>query len=167
MTTLNDLFPSKYLKASDIPEEEDLAVTITHLTREELGRDEKKESKPIVYFQEVEKGLVLNTTNGKTIANLYGPKVEDWYGKRIALFVDEVEAFGERVPAIRVRLKVPAEVTDRAAKLAKYEQLRDKGATLRMTHRLVLQPLPEDATEADIVAAGKELRAAIAEAENF
>jgi hypothetical protein len=39
------------------------------------------------------------------IGELYGQDTDDWMGKKIGLYVTEVEAFGKRGPAIRVKAK--------------------------------------------------------------
>lgn len=104
---INNAFPSKYLKSGDIPEDADLVLTIREVISENVGQGEEAEQKPIVYFQEQEKGLVLNKTNATAIANLYGPETDGWTGKRIGLFATEVDFAGKQTLALRVRLKAP------------------------------------------------------------
>jgi hypothetical protein len=102
---INDAFPSKYLKASDLPDEGSQAFTIEKIEIEEIGRN--KEKKPVIYFEEGHKGLVCNKTNARTIAKLLGSEdSDDWTGKIISLFRAEVEFGGEMVESIRVRPKV-------------------------------------------------------------
>src|SRR3990172_11096601 len=102
---INNLFPSKYLKSGDL--EEDLTLTIKSITQENIGQGEKQEVKPILYFSETEKGMVLNKTNCTTIANLYGPETDAWPGKRITVFATEVDFAGKQTLALRVRMKQP------------------------------------------------------------
>lgn len=103
MAKLNDLFPSSYLKAADI-EGHSPIVTIASIQVEELGQDEAKEKKPVLYFEGKERGLVLNHTNANTIALITGSEETDqWVGKRIKLFVEIVPFKGKAVKAIRVR----------------------------------------------------------------
>jgi hypothetical protein len=54
---IDQAFPSKYLKASDLPED-GVAVpfTIKEVTTEEIGRD--KQLKPVILLQGQEKGFV-------------------------------------------------------------------------------------------------------------
>ena len=102
------LFPSKYLKAGDL-RGKDVTVTIADIEpRHELKTERGSEEKPLMSFRGAKKGLVLNKTNAKTIAKLYGPEVTEWIGKPITLYAAEVPAFGEVVEAIRVRQKRPA-----------------------------------------------------------
>lgn len=104
---INDQFPSKYLKASDIPEDENLIVTMVNVTVEKLGQEEDQDVRPVLYFEETEKGLVLNKTNSETITGLYGPETNDWRGRKIALYATEVAFKGKQTMAIRIRLKKP------------------------------------------------------------
>ncbi len=101
-------FPSKYLSANaDIPEEGDLVLTIKHVEIETVGQGAKAAEKPVLYFNEVGKGLVLNKTNAGTIGKLYGAETDAWTGKPVALFSTEVPFEGKQVLAIRVRVKAP------------------------------------------------------------
>lgn len=104
---ISELFPSRYLKAADLDGDE--VFTAESLNQEELGDD----TKPVLYFEEMEKGLVLNRTNANTTASLYGQDTEygkdteDWVGKRITLFATEVDFRGQQTLAIRVRMLPP------------------------------------------------------------
>lgn len=105
---INNAFPSKWLKSGDIPEGSDLVLTIKSVGMETVGQGDDAEQKPIVYFTDTDKGLVLNKTNANAIAGLYGPETAGWAGKRIALFATEVQYGSQMTLAIRVRLKAPA-----------------------------------------------------------
>lgn len=103
----NEVFVGKYLKADDLPDE-GMPVTIDHVVVEEVGGAEKKESKPVIYFQETEKGLVCNLTNWKSIEKVTGEgDTDNWTGHLITLYATEVEFKGDTVMSIRVRLKAP------------------------------------------------------------
>lgn len=107
MPKLGDLFPSNYLKSSDFSEEEDTIYTIKELKSQTLGQGKDAEDKYVMYFDEVTKGMVLNKTNAKVIATLYGDDTDDWEGKKIALYLTEVEFNGETMLGIRVRKRTP------------------------------------------------------------
>lgn len=96
---INDAFPSKYLKASDLQGGQP-TVTISHLTVEEVGDGEKK---PVVHFVGKEKGIVLNKTNATNIGDAYGPDTDEWTGKKVTLFATWVDFQGRSVEAIRIR----------------------------------------------------------------
>ena len=102
MPKLNDMFPSNYLKAVEI--EDDLPVTIHSIKQEQIGDDEKF----IVYFNELDKGLVLNKTNAETISQVVGSDdTDDWPGHSITLFVTTVTFQGKPTEAIRIKLRKP------------------------------------------------------------
>ncbi|HLE35670.1 MAG TPA: hypothetical protein VI699_00835 [Candidatus Acidoferrales bacterium] len=98
---IKDSFPSKWLKADDL--EGDMNLTIKGVEQEMLDDGPK----PVVSFREIEKGLVLNKTNARTIAKLYGVETGAWAGKTITIFPTQVDYRGEQVAAIRVRVAAP------------------------------------------------------------
>lgn len=108
MPEINDLFPSKWLVAADL-EGKPCVLTIKKIEIETMkGRDGKAdEIKPIVFFEEAEKGMVCNKTNATTISKLYGTNTDDWIGERITLFPTKVTWGKELVDAIRVDTVLP------------------------------------------------------------
>ena len=104
--TYDELFPSPYLKHDDIGDG-DKILTISQFDFEPIGED--NEMKGCLYFNEVDKKLVLNKTNASTITDIYGKKLDGWTGKRIALYKTEVPFAGKMVKAIRVRIDPPVE----------------------------------------------------------
>ena len=106
---INEIFPSKYLKAHDLLNDGDLIVTISDFVIEVVGNDQLT-SKPVLYFRELPmKGLILNKTNANTIADLYGEDTEDWIGKKITLYSCEVTFDDKTSLGIRVRPNPPVE----------------------------------------------------------
>jgi hypothetical protein len=100
---INSAFPSKYLKAADA-EETDLILTIAKVKLESIGQGSKQEQKPVVYFIEVDKGMVLNKTNANMISNIAKSEdTDDWTGVKIKLIATEVEFQGDLVQSLRVR----------------------------------------------------------------
>ena len=98
---IDSAFPSKYLKASDIGENQPV-VTIDRIAVEPVGRDQ--EMKPIVYFVGKTKGIVLNKTNAKLISNIAKSEdTDDWTGIKVRLIATEVEFQGDLVMSLRVR----------------------------------------------------------------
>ena len=100
---VKDLFPSRYLKTE--VGGDDLIVTIEKVNMVEIGN--KREQKPVVYFKETPKVIVLNITNGNTLARLYGPKVANWVGKKISIYTIDLEVQGTPQTGVRIRLKTP------------------------------------------------------------
>lgn len=95
-------FPSKYVCAEDL-NGQDAPVTIERIGIEEMPNGDG-EQKPVLYFTGCRKGLVLNKTNAKRIAQMYGNDTNAWIGHEIVLYPSETDLRGETVPCIRVRL---------------------------------------------------------------
>ena len=109
MTTVNEAFPSKYLRAADL-QNRTIKLKMDKVIFEEVGQD--KEKKPILHFAGVEKGLVLNKTNATTIGSIHGQELEGWIGKEIELFEQMVPFQGQNVAAIRCRAVPETVVAD-------------------------------------------------------
>jgi hypothetical protein len=98
---IDDLFPSRFLKATELPEGE-LPVQIDYVQTEEMQKG--GEEKPVVYFVGGKKGLVLNKTNKDTIKEVFGGETDGWRGKNVVLYTTTVTMQGRQVLAIRVRV---------------------------------------------------------------
>lgn len=94
---MNDAFPSKWLKASDI--EGDMRVSIASVTMEDVGDDDRK---PVVWFNEYDKGMVLNKTNANNVSALYGADSDNWIGKPMTLATAMVDFQGKSMRALRL-----------------------------------------------------------------
>jgi hypothetical protein len=100
---INQVFPRKYAIGQDIDGKQP-TLAIRAVTLEQMG--ESHEKKPVIWFTGAKKGVVLNKTMARAIAELYGPETDSWTGKYVTLYADLVKAFGEDHLAIRV--KAPA-----------------------------------------------------------
>ena len=99
-----------YLGAWDVPDDGDLILTIDHAERNEVQNERGKETKTVLYFKEDYKPMILNKVNPDSISKALGStKLEDWEGKRIAIFSEKVNAFGGVKDALRVRPYPPKE----------------------------------------------------------
>lgn len=102
---IGSAFPSKYLKASDIPESQFVTVQINHVEIENVaGSGDPEDDKPVLYFIGKQKGMVLNKTNSNAISTAYGYETDDWQGKTVQLYATETEFQGKRVPCLRVKV---------------------------------------------------------------
>lgn len=100
MATLNNLFPSNYLKADDLDGER--IVTIERVEMELVGKD--KESKAVAYFEGEPKGLILNKTNAVAISAISGSQdTDDWPGAQMVLVIAAVDFRGTLTNAIRIK----------------------------------------------------------------
>lgn len=95
---VNEIFPSKYLKASDLKNSE-YTVRITNWSIEKLGED----SKLMLQFAGAKKGIICNKTNADTLTHLYGPDTDEWIGKEITLYPAMVKFGATMTEAIRMR----------------------------------------------------------------
>lgn len=116
-------YNSNYLNSSDLPVGKDLVLTVTHTTQE-LAKTADAKIKNFLHFKEPGiKPLLLNKENGKIAKKLAGGSnnILDWKNFKVALYIkNNVEAFGERVDAIRIRPMAPvAKKVDNAAALEK------------------------------------------------
>jgi hypothetical protein len=100
----DDVFPSKYLKATDLKGKTCVA-TIESAPYETLkGLDGKETKKIVLYFKNAEKALPLNTTNFDAVCDATGrPDTDDWPGQRIELYPTKTTIGGKQVDCIRIR----------------------------------------------------------------
>ena len=97
-----------YLGSWDVPDDEDLVLTIDHAARDDVKNERGSERKLTIHFVEDYKPMILNATNSKAITAAHGSsKVEDWAGKKIAIYTTKVTAFGGTTDALRIRTTAP------------------------------------------------------------
>ena len=103
MPRVGDMFPSRFLKESDVVEPK--LYTVKSVTIEEIGRPGEEELKAVVHFEETEKQMTLNKTNAQRMEKALGSdNSDDWKGKQIVVYWDEnVEYAGKMTGGIRVR----------------------------------------------------------------
>ena len=96
-----------YLGAYSL-DESTLVVEIKKVEKRQIPGADGKKDDAVVAELVGQKPMILNATNMKTIASLYGNYIEDWVGKKVTLFVATVKAFGTTTEALRIEAKVPA-----------------------------------------------------------
>ncbi len=102
---IGSAFPSKFLKASDIPDGSFVNIVIDHVTIEDVGgSNDPDDQKPVLYFRGKQKGMVLNKTNSTSISQAYGDETDDWGGKPLLLYSTETLFQGSNVPCLRVKI---------------------------------------------------------------
>lgn len=111
-------FPSTYLKAADLQGQK-FQVQIAAMKVENVGRDDKPEHKPVLFFsyqgKQAEKGLVLNKTNADSISMDLGDETDNWIGHTLELFTMRVPFNGQMVDSIRCRVIHPTQAVQPAA----------------------------------------------------
>lgn len=114
------LYDKEHIGAWDLAGR-DVTLTIESVKAGVLvGEGGKKAKKPIIKFVGKEKTFACNITNARTIAGMYGPKTEDWIGRRITIYPTMTQFGGKEMEAIRVRptIPLPKEATDATAPAA-------------------------------------------------
>ena len=99
----SDVFQSNYLKSSDVKVKMKIA-TISHLETEPVGQDKKE--KPVLYFENGVKPMVVNRTNFETLEEAFGDS-DEWSGQKVKIFCAPTSYQGKRVDGIRVEPIVP------------------------------------------------------------
>jgi len=105
-THWKSLINPEYLGAYSLPDGEDMNVTIDFVQVEEIIGSGGKKDYCTVAHMVGQKPMILNVTNSKSIAKLYGQFIEDWAGKEITLFATTTRLAGDTVECLRVRQKV-------------------------------------------------------------
>lgn len=97
------MHPGKYLKASDF--ETAQLWSIADLRQEPIQNQQtgKADNKWILYFNEDDRGLVLNVTNRLALEDYLGFETDEWADKQVVVYRDKVSFGGKMVDAIRLR----------------------------------------------------------------
>lgn len=108
-THWRNLFQNKsmLLGAHNLNEGEELVCQIDNVSINPITNQNGKEERvPVLTFTNAPP-MVLNITNTKTIAGLYGERYDLWIGKYIQVYPAKVKAFGVEQTALRIRPIVP------------------------------------------------------------
>lgn len=117
MTHYKTMIETEFLGQWDLPAGRDVIVRIAKVERyvPERKKKDEKLKRIAISFAGKRKRWLAGPVSQKALAKMYGPHVEEWVGKLIALYVDESVEFGrERTGGIRVRPTPPRgkETTD-------------------------------------------------------
>ncbi len=100
MTRVSESFSGQWMSAIDVGRS--MKAVILEVTEETIGQGSERKTKLVVWFKGKEKGLILNKTNGRVLAELYGDETDDWKDHRVVLMSQKVEYQGKRVDGIRI-----------------------------------------------------------------
>lgn len=93
----------------------DRVLTIKDVTTRNVANEKNQagEEKICIVFAELDKPMVLNSTNNDTITRVIGsPNFDDWIGHKIKVGTEKVRAFGDVWDAVRVRDEEPKETAE-------------------------------------------------------
>jgi hypothetical protein len=110
MPHVSQMIQSKYVAVGDLAAPQ--IVTIRGVTLEKIQRD-SSERRWIMWFNELPKGLKLNTTLLRYLEQTMGGNSDGWIGKRVRLYVDTNVQFGGRTVG-GVRLQAPRGLSQEA-----------------------------------------------------
>lgn len=95
----------------------ELTLTVSKIQPEQVVTNGTKEMVTACHFEENYKPMILNLTNKKRLAKLYGTTDErKLTGKRITIITEKVKAFGKIHDALRIKEVIPAAVNVPAPK---------------------------------------------------
>jgi hypothetical protein len=112
--TRDEVFPSKWVKASDLPKPREVKIVEADMVvlKDQGGTDQEKLG---LSFEGWSKRLILNVTNFDAIAEGYGDDTDAWVGKKIELFSSTTRMGNKVVACVRVRTKQPPGKTAKEA----------------------------------------------------
>ncbi len=147
--TRDQVFPSKYIKASDL-KDKPCVVTIEDTPFEMLkGTDGKEQHKTVLHFKGTDKTMPLNATNWDSVADVTGcPDSDDWVGHKIELYPAKTHMGGKQVDCIRIRRPANGSSVQPSKPALEYPKHQAGGATIMGTQAARGQPdrdeLPDD-----------------------
>jgi len=101
---------SRFLSTADLTQEKKLRIK--SVTVESVrGNSGRQEEKPVAWFTNHKKGLVLNATNRRTLQAALGDDMEKWANAIIIVFPTHTDYAGKTVGALRVRMPPPKQAT--------------------------------------------------------
>lgn len=109
---VSELTASKYLSKTDF--EDDQTVIIKGIRVEELDDNGQKKEKTVCYFREHAKGMILNVTSLRVLAQSFGDETDDWRGRQVIVYTDPNVSFGGRIVG-GLRLRIPKQKVAPAA----------------------------------------------------
>lgn len=97
MPNINDLKQSKFLTQKDVTPP--ILVTIRSYEQVNVAKEgADPDLKYALHFAELDKPIILNSTNGQIIASITGSgEFDDWIGKKIVLYNDPNISFGGKL----------------------------------------------------------------------
>jgi hypothetical protein len=107
---LAEAYGSKSLGVVDVGGKK-IRTKISKVRMEEVKDREtgKTRKRAIVFFENIDKGLVLNTTNKETLKDAFGKKPADWRNATVGIYVDPNVMFGgKKTGGVRLRALPPS-----------------------------------------------------------
>ena len=124
MPKIGDMIESKFLKKEDVNGEGGVLVTISGCFETNVALPSADPvMKWALSFEELDKPLVLNSTNINMCAKACGSEnTDDWMGKKVVLYEDPNVSFGGKLVG-GIRLRAPK--TQTAPKVPERKQAKE------------------------------------------
>lgn len=123
MPKTSEMIVSKFLRKEDF--EEDQILTIADCKLEPM-QGNANETRWVLYFREMPKGMVLNTTSIRVLEQSYGDDSDMWINKKVTIYVDPNVSFqGRIVGGLRLRPIKPSKPINKAAKAQQPKEEED------------------------------------------
>jgi len=110
--TLDDAFPSDFLKADDFPKPQTL--TIAEVIKTDMLDDKGRNRFKLSFVELPKKYLGMNVINWKTIAGMYGEDTDGWTGNAIKLYKTKTNTPDGIKDCVRIMPVDDAQVTTSA-----------------------------------------------------
>jgi hypothetical protein len=97
-------FKGDFISAAELGDRR-VTMTIARIASTKMDDEKKKKEveKPVMYFKEVERGLIYCKTIGHCVAAMFGDNDDKWIGKRITIYNDPTITYGpDTVGGIRI-----------------------------------------------------------------
>ena len=109
----NQALPSKYLNGSDVGAQL-FKLVVKSIVMEKMENDGAM--KPVMYFTNAQKGLVVNATNWDNMTTVYPDDSDAWIGKTVEMYTEATRTpNGQPTRGVRIR---PVAGPDTAAQYA-------------------------------------------------
>lgn len=102
---LSDLYPRRYATGHDLNGKA-YTLTIERVQLEEMrpNHNAPAEMKPVIYFENSEKGVIMSRTMAYQVAGVVGSEdTLDWPGQRITIYPQPMMVAGKQRVGIRAR----------------------------------------------------------------
>jgi hypothetical protein len=101
---LKNAYGGQYLSQEDIGDRR-VKAKILKVRNAELKGENGTKPKFVIWFSNIDKGMVLNTTNKNVLVDAFGRAPADWIGKDVGILVDpNVSYQGKRCGGLRLRV---------------------------------------------------------------
>lgn len=105
---VDEAYGSRFLGVTDVTKK--IRTKILKVRKEDVKDREsgKLKKKIIVFFESIDKGLILNVTNKNILAAGLGKSPANWIGASVGIFVDPTVGFGgKQTGGVRLRVLLP------------------------------------------------------------